>query len=149
MVDASKGTEMSRRPLLCAVLAITLLTTGACSAAPEAGTTGGAPRPPGSAKTGSLKPGITTLGGQRVVARGWVAYVDLESGFWAVMSARPQPTESSYMPEVVAVLLPGAVTEEQIKKMRGTFVGAEGVLQQGTSIRMAGPEVVVDGLRVY
>jgi hypothetical protein len=107
-----------------------------------------APPPPGSSKkAGGLVVGIEELGGGRVVASGWVDYVDLETGFWAVMSA--SAVQSAVQPQVVAVLLPGEVTTEELENVKGTFVGAEGVLQEGASIRMAGPEVVVDALRVY
>ena len=126
------------------LLVMILLVTAVGCAAPRSS----APPPPGSSgKVGAMpEPGITELGGGRVVANGWVTEVDLESGFWAIDSL---PPTSSANHTTVAVLLPGKVTAEQLANVRGTFVGAEGVLQQGASIRMAGPEIVVDALRVY
>jgi hypothetical protein len=89
---------------------------------------------------------MTDLGGGRAAAYGWLTEIDLEGGTWEVVS---QPPTSSVAGGVVAVLVPGAVTTAQLDKARGVFVGAEGVLQQGVSIRMAGPEIVVDRLRTY
>jgi hypothetical protein len=129
-------------------LSLLALTLSACSTPAGEPQPAPAPPPPGSSKeAGGLVAGIEELGGGRVVASGWVDYVDLETGFWSVMSAAP--TQSAVQPVVVAVLLPGKVTAEELENVKGTFVGAEGVLQEGASIRMAGPEVVVDALRVY
>jgi hypothetical protein len=134
--------------MLLAALSLLALTLSACATPGSEPQPAPAPPPPGSSgKVGGLVVGIEDLGGGRVVASGWVDYVDLESGFWAVMSAAP--TQSAVQPEVVAVLLPGEVTTADLENVKGTFVGAEGVLQEGASIRMAGPEVVVDALRVY
>jgi hypothetical protein len=139
---------MRRRPALAALLLVVAVSTGACAGPVGPDTPGNAPPPPGaSGKTRALTPGITELGSGRVVASGWVDYVDLETGFWAVMSA--SPTQSAIQPGVIAVLLPGEITAADLENVKGTFVGAEGVLQSGTSIRMAGPEVLVDALRVY
>jgi hypothetical protein len=106
--------------------------------------------PPGSSGKLGVRPeaGIADLGGGRVIASGWVAYEELEGGFWAVMDIEPS-TSSVVQPKVVAVLLPGKVGAEQMKAAEGTFVAAEGVVQEGASIRMTGPEIVVDALRAY
>jgi hypothetical protein len=145
---ARKGSLMSLRLKFASMFVLVAAVLAACSTPP--GTTTSAPLPPGaSGKAGTTKPGVSELGDGRVVASGWVARVDLEGGFWAVMDASPQPPESSYMPQVVAVILPGAVPESEFKRLEGSFIGAEGVLQTGASIRMSGPEVVVDAVRMY
>jgi hypothetical protein len=138
---------MRRTLVLVVVLSLFALTLSACATPAVEPQPAPAPPPPGaSKKAGDLVAGIEDLGGGRVVASGWVYYVDLETGFWAVSSTAPQ---ESHQPEVVAVLLPGKVTAAELENVKGTFVGAEGVLQEGASIRMAGPEIVVDALRVY
>jgi hypothetical protein len=140
---------MRARIAVLSVCSLVALVLCGCAPPPVTSTPAPAPPPPGStAKTGALKAGVTELGDGRVVANGWVAYEDLEGGFWAVMDIAPS-TSSVVQPKIVAVLLPGKVTLEELKNVEGTFVGAEGVLQTGASIRMAGPEVVVDALRVY
>jgi hypothetical protein len=134
--------------MLVVALSLLALTLSACATPAGEPQPAAAPPPPGSSeKAGGLVSGIEELGGGRVVASGWIDYVDLETGFWAVMSA--SPVQSAVQPAVVAVLLPGKVTAKELENVKGTFVGAEGVLQEGASIRMAGPEVVVDALRVY
>ncbi len=114
-----------------------------CAAAPPT-----PPAPPPQGPRGGLPPktGVETLPGGRVIARGWVNETDLEGGTWLL---EDQPPASSIEHTTVAVLLPGTVTVDELSRVRGTYVGAEGVLQQGVSIRMAGPEIVVDVLRLY
>jgi hypothetical protein len=141
---------MRSRLVLIAAVSIAALALSACVSTTAPPTPAPAPLPPGtSAKVGAMPVAdITDLGDGRVVANGWVAYEDLEGGFWAVMDIAPGPS-SAVQPKIVAVLLPGTVTAEQLKNVEGTFVGAEGVMQTGASIRMAGPEIVVDALRAY
>ena len=83
--------------------------------------------------------------GGRALAYGWVAHVDLEGGFWALVA---EPPYSGMTTGVVAVLLPGAVDDAGIASYAGSFVAAEGTLQSGVSIRAAGPELWVDAVRV-
>ncbi len=101
-----------------------------------------APAPEGAMPT---RPRLEQLPGGRALAYGWVAHVNLEGGFWAVVA---EPPLSGTTTEVVAVLLPGAVDEAGIASYAGSFVAAEGTLQSGTSVRMAGPELWVDAVRV-
>lgn len=107
---------------------------------------GSSPAPVPGSSAARPAAGMTDLGGGRAAAYGWLTEVDLEGGTWEVVS---QPPTSSVAGGVVAVLVPGTVTTAQLGKARGVFVGAEGVLQEGVSIRMAGPEIVVDTLRTY
>lgn len=146
-----RALRLSVVALLCAAV----VSTWGC-----APTTGGeppsteAPPPPEArGKTPALEPGIEQIGAERVVARGWVGRSELEGGFWALYRTRPgsssEESEAAEDGGIVAVLLPGEVSEERIARLEGTFIGAEGALQEGASIRMAGPEVVVDGIRAY
>jgi hypothetical protein len=135
---------MRLRLKLASVFVLLAAVLAACSTPPA---TKSAPLPPGaSGKVGALEPGMTDLGGGRVVASGWLTEVDLEGGMWQVVS---QPPSSSLAGVVVAVILPTKVIADELDGLRGTFIGAEGTLQTGASTRMAGPEVVVDAIRVY
>jgi hypothetical protein len=78
-----------------------------------------------------------------VEAAGWVAWLDLEGGFWALRDG-PAVVDGAKQPKVVAVLLPGAASETAISRLNGSYAVASGHIQGGASIRMAGPELVVD-----
>jgi len=94
--------------------------------------------------TGPVKAGYKagSLGSAEVV--GYLSRSDLEGGFWAVYSS---PTTSSVVPpKILAVLLPGSVDEGGIAALDGRYVWAAGRVSEGVSIRMAGPEILVDGI---
>ena len=94
--------------------------------------------------TGPVKAGYKTgsLGSAEVV--GYLSRSDLEGGFWVVYSL---PTTSSVAPpNVLAVLLPGSVDESGIAALDGRYVWAAGRVSGGASTRMAGPEILVDGI---
>lgn len=128
------------------LLACAAAVLAACTASTGGSFGPGTARAPETTAGVTPAPGLTRLGGGRAVGYGWLVETDLEGGMWQVVD---QPASSDVAAKVVAVLLPGKVTVEQLDRVRGTFVGAEGVLQEGVSIRMAGPELVVDALRVY
>ena len=116
-----------------AILAILLAVGGTTLAGCEAG-------PP----TGPVKAGYKagSLGSAEVV--GYLSRSDLEGGFWVVYSS---PTTSSVVPpKVLAVLLPGSVDEGGIAALDGRYVWAAGRVSGGASTRMAGPEILVDGI---
>jgi len=125
-----------------AVAFVLLLATllGACSqAAPPASPPAGSP-----VATRTVASGLAEWGDGRVEAAGYVVWVDLEGGFWALNDRLSQsPTDR---PRVVAVLLPGEVGEKEIAAFEGGFVVVSGTMQGGASIRMAGPEIVVDDI---
>jgi hypothetical protein len=96
--------------------------------------------------TGPVKAGYKagSLGSAEVV--GYLSRSDLEGGFWVVYSS---PTTSSVAPpQVLAVLLPGSVDEGGIAALDGRYVWAAGRVSGGASTRMAGPEILVDGIDV-
>jgi len=96
--------------------------------------------------TGPVKAGYKagSLGSAEVV--GYLSRSDLEGGFWVVYSS---PTTSSVVPpQVLAVLLPGSVDEGGIAALDGRYVWAAGRVSGGASTRMAGPEILVDGIDV-
>ena len=96
--------------------------------------------------TGPVKAGYKagSLGSAEVV--GYLSRSDLEGGFWVVHSL---PTTSSVAPpNVLAILLPSSVDEGGIAALDGRYVWAAGRVSAGASTRMAGPEILVDGIDV-
>jgi hypothetical protein len=94
--------------------------------------------------SGPVKAGYKTgsLGSAEVI--GYLSRSDLEGGFWAVYSL--PATSSVAPPHVLAVLLPGSVDEAGIAALDGRYVWASGRVTGGASTRMAGPEIMVDGI---
>jgi hypothetical protein len=103
---------------------------------------GSSPSPvPGAAVP---RPGLTRNADGTYVGYGYVVRVALEGAFWALA---PQPSSGEATPPVIAVLLSGKVTTPQIAAASGRYVRVTGIVRTGTvSIRMAGPELVVDTL---
>jgi hypothetical protein len=134
---------MRRTVTSVAAVAMLVVTALAVACAP----TGPAPvnPPPASSlpATRSMAPGISEWAGGSVEAAGWVVWEDLEGGFWALQDVPPS-TSSVRQPKIVAVLLPGAVTAKVISGFEGRYAIADGRIQGGASVRMAGPELVVD-----
>jgi hypothetical protein len=59
-----------------------------------------------------VKPHFEKLAGGRALASGWLRYIPLEGGFWALVAEPPGVKSDS--PTVVAVLLPHRVGEAAI-----------------------------------
>jgi len=97
-------------------------------------------RPPAA-----IMPGYTegTTGSAQVV--GYLSRSDLEGGFWAVYDY-PPAASSAHQPRILAVLLPGSVNEAGVVALNGRYVRASGRVSSGASIRMAGPEILVDAI---
>ena len=82
------------------------------------------------------------IGSAEVV--GYLGHSDLEGGFWAVYDA---PVTSGEAPaRILAVLLPGSVEERGIAALDRQYVWAAGRIPGDVSTRMAGPEILVDGI---
>jgi hypothetical protein len=128
-----------------AMLAVSVLAC-ACvpSAAAPATTAPGAPSMP---VTRTIAPGMSEWASGNVEAAGWVTWVDVEGGFWTLKDG-PAVVAGAKPPKTIAVLLPGVVSETTIATFDGSYVVARGRIQGGASIRMAGPELVVDDLTV-
>jgi hypothetical protein len=90
----------------------------------------------------SVPSGLTRHSDGSAEATGYVAFANLEGGFWALYDRPPGPS-SSIQPKIVVVLLPGAVSESAIAALKGAHVRVTGRLQEGVSTRMAGPELQV------
>ena len=114
------------------LLALAGLTVAGCSAGPPAG---------------PVKPTYTTGAAGSAQVVGYLVRAELEGGFWAVYDAPLSPS-SAVQPRVLAVLLPGSVDEQGIAALNGRYVWASGRASGGASIRMAGPEILVDGIDV-
>jgi hypothetical protein len=82
----------------------------------------------------------------RALASGWLRHIDLEGGFWALIAEPPGATTNA--PTVIAVLLPGKVTETRIAKHAGAYLIAQGRVSTDASIRKAGPEIFVNSIRL-
>lgn len=90
-------------------------------------------------------PGLYELEGGRTQAFGVLVYRDLEGGFWAVVDAQlGEPNEEA---PVIAVLVGAEALGVDLAALEGGFVLAEGTLSDGASVRMAGPELLVDTVK--
>jgi hypothetical protein len=126
-----------------AAVLVAAVLIGACVS--SAGTSIGAPATSALPASRTVAPGITEWADGTVEVTGYVQWMELEGGFWALVD-RAAHVDGSRQPKVVAVLLPGPVSETTISTFNGSYVVARGRMQGGASIRMAGPEVVVDKL---
>jgi hypothetical protein len=129
------------------VAALLIALTG-CTIGPGTTTTLPAPAPapgqPGGPPTGGMPtvPRLEQNANGSWSAYGWLKRIDLEGGFWAVIAEPPGVQTSS--PTIIAVLLPGTVSDSDLAKLDGHSVIAVGSKSSGASVRMAGPEIVVD-----
>ncbi len=124
------------------------LGAGACGAAVSSSpvSSPGATLTHSAGPTGAMpvKPHLQTLPGGRAQASGWLRYIDLEGGFWALTA--DAPGVQANVPHVVAVLLPHRVGEAAIASRDGLYLVVRGRLSTGVSIRGSGPEILVDGI---
>lgn len=87
----------------------------------------------------SLAPGLYDLEDGRVQAIGVLAWIDLEGGFWAVTDTTAAGAGGN-----VAVLANGDELSRTLTPLTGKPVSIIGERFDGMSIRMAGPEIVVE-----
>ena len=104
------------------------------------------PLPKGSVGVMPVRPHFQMLGNDRALATGWLRRVDLEGGFWALIAQPPGVTSGT--PTVVAVLLPGRIALGRIATHDGAYLIVQGRLSKDASIRMSGPEIRVDSIRL-
>lgn len=104
---------------------------------------------PGSEVDDLPPPALVELAGGRVRAIGVLTRVDLEGGFWAVVDAPAGAKLTGNEPVVAVILLPEAgLHGANLDALVGTYVQFEGTLSEGASIRMAGPEVMVESFKM-
>jgi len=129
--------------LAASLMALAAVTLGCASSG------SGTPSPGVGAPGGStpIAPGYTPASDGTAQVVGYLQRSDLEGGFWAVYGS-PETSSGTGTPTVLAVLLPGSVDEAGIAALEGTYVRASGRISTGASSRMAGPEVLVDGIAV-
>ena len=78
-------------------------------------------------------------------AVGVLDFIELEGGFWAVTGvASTDAAEST----VIAAIANADEVESRLVALRGRYVEVTGVIADDASIRMAGPEIVADEIRV-
>lgn len=95
-----------------------------------------------AAPVGSFDVGLNTLDDGRSRAVGVLGYVELEGGFWALYD-----TDPGEVPEdapVVAVVANMGELDVSACTLKGKLVAADGVMSDGVSTRMAGPEIIAD-----
>ncbi len=89
---------------------------------------------------GTVEPGIKDLPNGRVQASGTVRHVDLEGGFWALTKLPDDPLSSKV--DIVVVVV--NAEEVGLPILEGQDALVNGTLNEGASIRMAGPEMTAD-----
>jgi hypothetical protein len=128
-------------PVLAVVVATLPATLAAC------GTSASDPTPTPSASSTSsgapagatkMAPGLYDLEDGTVLAVGTVEYRDLEGGFWAVIGGTEAEGDVG---KVVAVVANGDEYAQQFKELEGLSAIVKGTRLDGTSTRMAGPEI--------
>ena len=104
---------------------------------PAAGTSPAAPA--------DSTPGVTDLDDGRIQAEGWLAWIELEGGFYAIVDAPPSDTEGVKSTSgVVMVIGNGNEFTSELESLAGGYVVATGERFEGASIRMAGPEMTLE-----
>jgi hypothetical protein len=109
----------------------------------------------GCASTAEPEPGVTdpgdAAGGMRlanglydqedgsVIALGVLEWVDLEGGFWA-LTGSPEGDGN------IAVIANADEFADELQALEGKTVSVAGARFDGVSIRMAGPEVVIESI---
>ena len=139
---------MSAGLVALALLGVCVL--GACGSLPAT-----ASQPPSgatpTASTGPIgampvRPHFEKLSGGRALASGWLRYIALEGGFWALTAEPPGVKTDS--PTVIAVLLPSKVSEAAIASHDGSYLMAQGKSSAHASISNSGSEILVDGVQL-
>jgi hypothetical protein len=132
-----------------AMLAAGILAIALVGCASDAGMDPGEGAPPpavdGGAAAGSrLAPGLYDLEDGTVQALGVLEYRDLEGGLWAIIGG----TEADgNIGSVVAVVANPDEFTAELNALSGKTVMVTGTRFTGTTIRMAGPEVVVNEIQ--
>lgn len=135
---------MMRQIAAAAVIALLALALGACAGGngddtdgtEGNGTTDGA----GSSR---LAAGLYDMEDGTVQAVGTLTYKDLEGGFWAIVGGTGAEGNAD---TIIAVINDSDEFLDQIESLEGKTVIATGTRFDGATIRMAGPEIVIDSI---
>jgi hypothetical protein len=135
---------MNRRLVVLGALMFVVLALGACSPDPPAAPSNGDTET--SPEAGQrLAPGLYDLSEEDGVhAVGTLVWRDLEGGFWAIAQNVNGASENEG--ENIAVIANGEDFREQLEPLEGREVIVTGERFDGMSIRMAGPEIVMDSV---
>jgi len=128
-------------PLL---LALTLgMALGACASTTPSDGGDGTP-PPGDDAAGlRLAPGLYDQEDGTVLAIGTLEFSDLEGGFYVIVGG----TEGEgNLGETVAVVNNADEFADELEVLLGKTVSATGTRFDGVSIRMAGPEIILESI---
>jgi hypothetical protein len=143
--------DRAKRIGAAACIAALLIALAGCTAGPGTTTTLPAPAPapgqPSGPPTGQM-PTVPRL--ERNADGTWTAYgrltrmtqIEGGGGFWVVI-AEPSGVQT-VSPTIIAVLLPGAVSDSDLAKLEGASVIAVGSKSSEISARIPAPEIVVD-----
>lgn len=112
----------------------------ACSQTPRATT----PAALSFVASRTASPGLSERKDGRAEAVGYVTWIGVEGGFWALRDRASQLVTDH--PRIVVVLAPGSVSEKSIAAFEGDYVIVSGKVRTGASTRMSGPELVVGGI---
>lgn len=130
--------------LAAALLLLAPLLASGCGPSASADRGEAKPEPEKRLDTDVAPPGVYELPGGRAQVIGTLVRDDgLEGGFWAI-SPRTPTMGSDARPVVIAN--PELFADPPLGSLEGDYVVAEGVLSDGASVRMAGPELVADSL---
>ena len=88
-----------------------------------------------------LAPGLYDLADGTVQAVGTLEWSDLEGGFWVIVGGTESEGTTG---ETVAVIANGSELDSTLRPLEGLAVLATGTRFEGASIRMAGPEIIVE-----
>lgn len=91
---------------------------------------------------GTFEIGATDLGDGRTRVVGVLGYDDLEGGFWVLYDC--EPGEIPEGAPVVAIIANMGELDISACSLEDKLVAADGVMSDGVSVRMAGPEIIAD-----
>ena len=127
------------------LLAVLLVVSLAGCGSPDDGSPDADSEPPasdGGASGGTqLAPGLYDLADGTVQAVGTLEWRDLEGGFWVITGGTEAEGTTG---ETVAVIANGDELAATLEALEGLTVSAIGTRFEGASIRMAGPEIIVE-----
>lgn len=133
-------TTLTRIALIALAAALGALVLVGCAATDDPGVpVTDAPATDDPAAGLRLAPGLYDLKDGTVQALGTLEWQDLEGGFWALTGSMESEGNG-----IIAVLNNGAELDAELRPLEGKTVMVTGTRFEGASIRMAGPEVIVE-----
>lgn len=124
-------------------LAAVLVIAGCTAPPPVTGQPAGGGAAGGGVGATRIAPGLYDMPDGTVQAVGTLQWMDLEGGFWAVVTGSGSAGDTG---TVVAVIANAAKDDPAYTALAGQVVTAAGARVEGVSIRQAGPEIDVTSL---